>query len=227
MMSLEKIMNGKKNIRNPTEKEILELFPLEEFPFINLNEYCCVCIGTKDGEKIAQKLKVIKCEQIPLNGFHIVEFQGKEIPVTSLTAFKRNVLNCTDCTSFDRSTFLIGKNDKMIRLSQIRDRIRLPIIPPPKIDKIHLNLPHTLSQIGDILINTYHKTNPGNGLIKDHVKIFQEGIKELPNIFQTRINQYYQIQEETTTQSEIDFFEIWEDLELLKRIQDFASDEKY
>jgi hypothetical protein len=110
------------------QQELTRIFPK---PF-DISPYICYCIGQVDkatGTKDVQVLMLHGCTKIPLRGTHLVVFlnngRGNEEIVHSLNSFRRRWF--VDYLSFERSTFLLY-GEYIVRLSQIRHLIRLPLL---------------------------------------------------------------------------------------------------
>jgi hypothetical protein len=92
---------------------------------IDLSKHWLYCRGVTESNPSTYrvyKIKIIDCENVPLHGAHCIEVYGsKPAWVTSLTAFRRDVLQFTDSVSFERSTFYIGPGSKLVRLKLIRN----------------------------------------------------------------------------------------------------------
>ena len=58
---MKKISADLKQIKNISELEILNLFPLTPDPYINISLYVCCCIGKINNEKYAINFKINKC----------------------------------------------------------------------------------------------------------------------------------------------------------------------
>ncbi len=119
----------KNQIRNASTEDILVLFPLNENPYIYLEKYQCFCVGYQHGVKTCIPIQILQCEKEPMLGVHTILLQDQIVQPTSLTNFKKHYLGFTDKVSFDRSTFVLDyQNEKAIRLYNIRDRIKLPLL---------------------------------------------------------------------------------------------------
>lgn len=119
-----------KQIPNVSPEDILLLFPINksEDYYIRLDKYKCICTGKKNGKRSAKLIRILKCSQTPLVRCHEIEMDGNVLQVESLNPFRHKQLLYEDYVNFDRSTFLLLEDKKIvIRLSLIRDRLQLPL----------------------------------------------------------------------------------------------------
>ena len=110
--------------------DLFQLFPLHPNAEIHLDNYLCVIIGNKSTEsnsKTVEQFKFIYCEKAPLKGRHLIEYNGKQMLISSPSDFQRNILQFKNNINFDKCTYIYHEEeDCLIRLLAIRNRIVLP-----------------------------------------------------------------------------------------------------
>jgi hypothetical protein len=118
-----------KQIRNLTSQELGSIFT-EAF---DISPYPCYCIGY-NRQTYTKDVKILMlqgCVKTPLIGQHLITTlcggRGVEEIVPSLNSLRTKVW-FADKLSFERSTFLLYEDKFIVRLSQIRHLIRLPLL---------------------------------------------------------------------------------------------------
>lgn len=125
MELIKNFIENKKPIKTITNEIVLELFPMEENPFIDLDKFSCVTLGKINGQRSYKVFRILKCKNQPLVGVHEIEYQDEIIEINSFLNFKKHYLCFEGDISFLRVTYLLYK-DHLINLTHIRHRIRLP-----------------------------------------------------------------------------------------------------
>ena len=119
-----------KQISNASAEDLNHYFPVKDVDsiYIPLNQYPCICLGYRNKVKTCVRFSFLKCEDKPLNGRHLLLYEGEEMMVDSMTNFKKEILRLEDHVSFDRCTFiLLEKEKRVFRLNLIRNRLQLPL----------------------------------------------------------------------------------------------------
>ena len=117
----------KKQVKNFSVSEIMDMFPLHRDPFIYLNNYDCITVGIIGGRKCFRRYRILQCKLKPLIGVHLVYYNGAEYEVKSLKRFKITMMGFEDQISFDKSSFLVRDDlQRIIRIHGIKNRIALP-----------------------------------------------------------------------------------------------------
>lgn len=89
---------------------------------ILITDYDLVTVGIdSSGKKAHRVFRILSSAHTVLIGPHTIQFNGSIFTVTSLRALKKHFFDFNDVTSFERSTFLIHPERKIIiRLKNIR-----------------------------------------------------------------------------------------------------------
>lgn len=125
-----KALVRQKQISNASAEDLNRYFPAKDVEsiYIPLHQYPCLCLGYRRGVKTCVRFNFLKCEERPLNGRHLLCYEGKEILVDSMTQFKKEILKMEDHVSFDRCTFILLETEqKVFRLNLLRMRLQLPL----------------------------------------------------------------------------------------------------
>lgn len=113
-----------KQIRNPGPAEIYTLFHNQEQ---YLEQWDVYVVGRIGQERKVFKMKLLSCEKRVLKGKHIVEVNGSEYEIDSLSTMKKE-MGYEDKFSFERVAFImIPEYHRAIRLSVVHQLFSLPL----------------------------------------------------------------------------------------------------
>ncbi len=123
------LINGKKQIKNVTEEDIVKLFPLHISKYIMLNEYFVLCLGNVDNKKQYEVIKILSCEKLPFHRKHIIQYKNETVEIPSFKFFRDQMLMFQDSMSFLKSSYMLHPvGYRLIRLDLIKNRVALPMI---------------------------------------------------------------------------------------------------
>lgn len=127
--TIDSLINGKKQIKNVTEEELIKLFPFYICKYIMLNEYFVLCLGNVDNKKQYEVIKILSCEKAPFHRKHIIQYKNETVEIPSFKTFRYQTLMFQDSMSFLKSSYMIHPvGYRLIRLDLIKNRIALPLM---------------------------------------------------------------------------------------------------
>jgi hypothetical protein len=121
------VMEKKQHIPNIDPTHIQKLMVNGKIPIEN---FLVACVGTRNGIKVCELIRVLACKNTPFVGIHLIEHNFQKILIKSFLDFRNNYLKFNDNNAFDRSSFIIDEKEEIYaRIQPIRHLIQIPLNP--------------------------------------------------------------------------------------------------